>query len=186
MDLSFSRMLFVAVSFVLKRSLLIAAIVFTFFFSVQAVAQTRAAVVDLGDGLFVVIPVKGVSAPGSVDATQSGTNSLTITWSASNGATSYRLERYVNGNWVLVYSGSNLSYTVNGLPTGNLLFRVAACNDTDCGAPSEDFTVKVVVTQSIDYVYDALGRLKQVTDPNNGNRVYNYDKAGNRTSVSAQ
>lgn len=34
------------------------------------------------------------------------------------------------------------------------------------------------------YTYDALGRLTFVTDPVNGNRDYDYDKAGNRLNVA--
>ena len=37
---------------------------------------------------------------------------------------------------------------------------------------------------TITYTYDALGRLTFVSDPANGNRDYDYDKAGNRLLVS--
>lgn len=40
-------------------------------------------------------------------------------------------------------------------------------------------------TKTTTYTYDALGRLTFVTDPANGNRDYDYDKAGNRLLVSA-
>ena len=39
-------------------------------------------------------------------------------------------------------------------------------------------------TQTIEYHYDALGRLTFVEDSTNGNRDYDYDAAGNRTEVS--
>ena len=37
---------------------------------------------------------------------------------------------------------------------------------------------------TIIYTYDALGRLTFVSDPSNGNRDFDYDKAGNRLLVS--
>lgn len=41
-----------------------------------------------------------------------------------------------------------------------------------------------VAEQTIEYQYDELGRLTFVSDNVNGNRDYDYDPAGNRTSVS--
>lgn len=167
-----------------KHSIVAFLMTFLVFLTIPSFAQTRTVIIPLDDGYFI-IPIKGIDSPESIDGSQPSANSLTIEWSSSVGATSYRLERFVSGAWVLVYEGAGLSHTVDNLSVGNHLFRVLAC-DTSCGAPSDDLTFKVVATQTIDYVYDALGRLKQVTDPNHGNRVYNYDKAGNRTSVSAQ
>jgi YD repeat-containing protein len=39
-------------------------------------------------------------------------------------------------------------------------------------------------SNTITYAYDALGRLTFVSDPANGNRDYDYDKAGNRLLMS--
>jgi len=39
-------------------------------------------------------------------------------------------------------------------------------------------------SNTISYTYDALGRLTFVSDPANGNRDYDYDKAGNRLLMS--
>ncbi len=39
-------------------------------------------------------------------------------------------------------------------------------------------------TKTTNYTYDALGRLTFVADSANGNRDYDYDKAGNRLLVS--
>jgi YD repeat-containing protein len=54
--------------------------------------------------------------------------------------------------------------------TGVLVFLLCAAN---LGA-----------SNTITYTYDALGRLTFVSDPANGNRDYDYDKAGNRLLVS--
>jgi hypothetical protein len=39
--------------------------------------------------------------------------------------------------------------------------------------------------QTLKYTYDALGRVTFVEDATNGNRDYDYDKAGNRLLVSS-
>lgn len=39
-------------------------------------------------------------------------------------------------------------------------------------------------TGEVIYTYDELGRVIYVTDPENGDREYNYDPAGNRTTVA--
>jgi YD repeat-containing protein len=39
-------------------------------------------------------------------------------------------------------------------------------------------------TKTTNYIYDALGRLTFVQDPLNGNRDYDYDRAGNRVIVA--
>ena len=43
---------------------------------------------------------------------------------------------------------------------------------------------KLDASNTITYTYDALGRLTYVTDPVNGSRDYDYDKAGNRLNVA--
>lgn len=42
----------------------------------------------------------------------------------------------------------------------------------------------LLASNTITYAYDALGRLTFVSDPVNGNRDYDYDKAGNRLNVA--
>jgi YD repeat-containing protein len=41
-----------------------------------------------------------------------------------------------------------------------------------------------IVSKTTKYTYDVLGRLTYVEDSQNGNRDYDYDPAGNRTSVA--
>lgn len=46
------------------------------------------------------------------------------------------------------------------------------------------FFSDTVNSQTLAYEYDALGRLVQVEDGVNGNRIYDYDAAGNRKSLT--
>lgn len=46
------------------------------------------------------------------------------------------------------------------------------------------FALNSMAEQTIEYQYDELGRLTFVKDNVNGNRDYDYDPAGNRTSVA--
>lgn len=50
-------------------------------------------------------------------------------------------------------------------------------------AAGYDVTNLDITPVIVTYQYDALGRLKEVTDPKNGNRNYTYDKAGNRITA---
>ncbi len=43
--------------------------------------------------------------------------------------------------------------------------------------------VKASKPESINYEYDALGRLVEVETSNNANQSYDYDDAGNRTVI---
>jgi len=66
----------------------------------------------------------------SVPTTIKGGESITISWGSSSGATSYRLQRSVNGGtWTQIYSGSSRSYTdtiTKGWKT--VAYRVRAYN----------------------------------------------------------
>lgn len=58
--------------------------------------------------------------------------------------------------------------------TGSLLIVGVMCFADPAGAQSA----------TVQYQYDALGRLIQASDPTRGNRAYGYDAAGNRQSVA--
>jgi len=69
-------------------------------------------------------------APASISyPTGSSTGSYTVSWSASNSAISYQLERSNNGgsNWSQVYAGDNLFYSEN-VTDGNYRYRIRAGN----------------------------------------------------------
>lgn len=68
---------------------------------------------------------------------------FTVSWGASSGATSYRLEHSRNsGAWTLAYEGS-ARITSQTLRLGTYLYRVQACNSGGCGLYSSGATVVV-------------------------------------------
>ncbi|OBP13697.1 hypothetical protein A5320_17405 [Rheinheimera sp. SA_1] len=95
-------------------------------------------------------------------------------------------------------AGAQIRYTINGsdVHAGSTLYnspfslsstttvkaKSFKAGMADSIATSASFVItapKVVI-----YKYDALGRLTEVTDSINGNRIYGYDAAGNRIDVS--
>lgn len=55
--------------------------------------------------------------PKTVTATQT-TSSITLSWTKSNGATGYRIYRYVGGSWKAIKTTTKLTYTLAGLNSG--------------------------------------------------------------------
>jgi YD repeat-containing protein len=63
----------------------------------------------------------------------SSTGSVTVSWAASSGATSYVLQQQMNGgSWTQAYSGSTTSQSISGLGDGSYVYRVQACNANGC------------------------------------------------------
>jgi fibronectin type 3 domain-containing protein len=78
-----------------------------------------------------------VPAPGQVTGinTSVAGNSVSISWGAEGGATSYTLERGSgsSGPWTQVYKGSSLTYTDSGLAAGTYYYHAAASNASGMG-----------------------------------------------------
>lgn len=118
--------------------------------------------------------------------------SYTISWNASSGSVSYTLEEQLGaGAWTQIYSGASLSHGVVGNADGTYNYRVKGCNpESVCSDWSTPHTVSVSSAPAngpwatVDYSYDALGRLIEVADSISGSTEYQYDSAGNRTQVS--
>ena len=113
----------------------------------------------------------------------------TISWNVSSGATSYTLEEQTNGgSWSSIYSGATNSAAIAGRADASYTYRIKACNSLSyCSGWSSTHTVVVSTpppSATVDYQYDALGRLIEVSDSINGSIEYDYDSAGNRTQVS--
>ncbi|HET7435659.1 MAG TPA: M57 family metalloprotease [Thermoanaerobaculia bacterium] len=77
-------------------------------------------------------PPTTLLAPANLVATASTTTSVTITWGAVSGATSYILERSTNNvNWTPIATTSSTAFVDNGRSPGvTYLYRVRATNGT--------------------------------------------------------
>lgn len=95
---------------------------------------------------FVISPAPITPAPPASSAVV-GPNH-TITWSASPGADLYRLDRGAGDGWESVYIGPNTSWSVFGMPVGTYRYRVIACTNGACSAPSGITELRVVATMA--------------------------------------
>ncbi|TXH12199.1 MAG: RHS repeat protein [Gammaproteobacteria bacterium] len=70
---------------------------------------------------------------------------FSISWTGVSGATSYTVERSINGGgWTSVYSGAGGGLTYSAQAAGTYAFRVAACNAAGCGPQSTVGTVQAI------------------------------------------
>jgi YD repeat-containing protein len=87
------------------------------------------------------------AAPAGLSVPATSTGSYTVSWSASSGASVYRLEEQLNGGgWSEVYAGANLSQGFSGKPAGTYSYRVRACasvNLAECSVYAGPVTVLV-------------------------------------------
>jgi len=90
---------------------------------------TPARFTGVGCVLGVVSPVPPQLPASITYPTTSSTGKYTVSWPASSGATSYRLERTANNaaTWTAAYSGTALSYAET-VPNGTYRYRVRATN----------------------------------------------------------
>jgi len=83
-----------------------------------------------------------VTAPSS-----SVTGSFSVSWTAVATATSYTLQKNVNGGtWTTLYNGAGSNYVLSGQTDGAIGFRVQGCNVAGCGPWSATATTQVEVT----------------------------------------
>lgn len=125
-------------------------------------------------------------------ATMSATvnlSSIFVQWSVSLGATQYQFDRSPVFNPSLTAENITL-YTDTSVANGtSYTYSVRACNGTGCSA-AKILPAKVagaVVAGALvgeQYDYDPLGRLTKVKVEGAVKTDYQYDKAGNRTTVT--
>lgn len=78
-----------------------------------------------------------------------------VTWGASLGADTYQLDRVgADGVWNTVYLGPATRWTAVDTPPGAYLYRVTACLNTACSAPSADslFQVAFDISPVVNYL----------------------------------
>ena len=170
----------------MKKKLTLAATLVGLFCSLQAQASTTWIPISVGD-ISIIIPYTPSGlflAPANANiSTVSGVS--TLSWSDVEHASKYQVQALnAQGQWVTIATTESLFLVLTGSNANYSSFRVVACNYNTCastGSWSEIAQIQMPVT--LEYTYDALGRLKVVTDTKNGNRNYTYDKAGNRITA---
>lgn len=93
-------------------------------------------------------PLMPSAAPTLSAPANSSTGSYSVSWSAVSAATSYILQKQLNGGaWSTVQASASTSFALSGQGGGTYGYRVQACNVTGCGPWSS--TATVVVTHII-------------------------------------
>lgn len=77
------------------------------------------------------------AAPSLNAPATSSSGSYTISWSAVNNATNYRLEeRKSGGSWAEIYNGTATSAALSGRSNGSYEYRARGCNSSGCSGYS--------------------------------------------------
>lgn len=116
--------------------------------------------------------------------------SFVLYWSGfgSSGGYYSLQRRKAGGSWAEVANAGSYTYVWHSANAGDWEFRVRRCYVSYyCYASSDTKWVAVRKPSArVEYSYDALGRLRTSSDDGGGGSTnYNYDDAGNRTSVEA-
>jgi hypothetical protein len=117
-----------------------------YMYGVSPVGNSNAALSN--SGVYTVPANAGAPvAPASISVpASSSTGNITVSWSSSSGATSYVLQRQMNGgSWTQVYSGSATSAAFSGLTNGTYVYQVHACNSAGCSAFSTSGALTVAL-----------------------------------------
>ncbi|MGS1079154.1 hypothetical protein [Pseudoxanthomonas beigongshangi] len=116
----------------------------TYLYRARACNEAGCGPQSVNTSMVVTLPPTG--AP-SVNAPASNVGgNYTVSWSAVTGASSYQLERRLNGaGWVSAYNGSGTSLLISSAPQGTHEYRARACNAGGCGAYSAIAATSVVL-----------------------------------------
>lgn len=142
----------------------------------------------------IAVEVRNPGVPGTPSTNGTSpplsTQNYSISWSAaSTPVGQYELqERIDNGSWSTVQKSSKRDKIFGNRSPGRYCYRVRSLNGLGSSAYSENLCLLIKLptdtSVTLNYQYDSLGRL--ITVEQNGNAItdYNYDDAGNRTSVT--
>ena len=136
---------------------------------------------------------------GTAGMANANTSTIKLEWQAITAATSYKLMESRPGNvgFFQAYQGANLNVTLNNRGAGVHQYKVIGCITDSSQSPAKLLCEEVAEYSNVlsadltpkgkpiklEFTYDALGRLTKMKDPANGDRNYDYDKAGNRKNV---
>jgi YD repeat-containing protein len=106
-------------------------------------------------------PLLPSAAPTLSAPANSSNGSYSMSWSTVSGATTYTLQKQLNGGgWSTVQTGGSTSFAVSSQGSGTYGYRVIACNVTGCSPWSSTATV---------YVTQIIGNIDSVFIDGSGN-----------------
>lgn len=136
-------------------------------------------------------PISVTSAmptPANISISTLTEKSFQIEWAPVSGASYYKVERQRNNSSFSSLSTTSATSLVDTpQDIGTYRYRVAACTNITfppiCSNYISSLAVELNGLVEIIYEYDALGRLRVVSDSRSTDKKYSYDAAGNRTVV---
>ena|SRR5579864_875946 len=131
----------------------------------------------------------GLSLPGTISGTVTRADGVTPIPGASVQAVVGEVSvppviTDANGNYSITTLNAG-TYTVRAFANGyvaSIQPETVSANSTT----TANFSLQAQGSGTINYVYDSLGRLAGVINPNGDTAVYNYDAVGNLLSISRQ
>jgi len=100
-----------------------------------------------------VLPEVAPPTPTGFNGTSESSNSVTLNWDTAPGAHYYLADWYNETlqGWQTSYNGWSTTHVATGLLLGSNKFRVIACRNTLCSAPTSTLIVTVLPDGSVTY-----------------------------------
>ncbi|MFC5740098.1 hypothetical protein [Dyella tabacisoli] len=115
-----------------------------YIYGVSPVGNDNLLVSNSGNLVVPAVPA-APAAPASASASVANDlSSISVSWPASTGATSYVLQQKVSGGvWTQVANGSGTSYSLSNPADGSYSYQAQACNANGCSVWTASNTVSV-------------------------------------------